>query len=39
MALLKDWSFIGGIGLTWDVVFVDGESAFIKEENVNRTSI
>ncbi|XP_018317760.1 LOW QUALITY PROTEIN: secretin receptor [Mycetomoellerius zeteki] len=33
MALLKDWSFIGGIGLTWDVVFVDGESAFIKEEN------
>ncbi|KAG5312952.1 PTH1R protein, partial [Pseudoatta argentina] len=32
MALLKDWSFIGGIGLTWNVVFVD-ENAFIKEEN------
>jgi len=34
MALLKDWSFIDGIGLAWDVVFVDGKSAFIREHNV-----
>ncbi|XP_077280194.1 secretin receptor [Temnothorax americanus] len=33
MALLKDWSFIDGIGLAWDVVFVDGQSAFIRERN------
>ncbi|XP_012054603.1 PREDICTED: secretin receptor [Atta cephalotes] len=32
MALLKDWSFIGGIGLTWNVVPFDGKNAF-KEEN------
>jgi len=38
MALFKDWSFIGGIGLTWNVVPFDGKNAF-KEENVNRTSI
>lgn len=36
MALLKDWSFIDGIGLAWDVVFVDGKSAFIRERNVKR---
>ncbi|XP_039308893.1 vasoactive intestinal polypeptide receptor 2-like [Solenopsis invicta] len=33
MALLKDWSFIDGIGLAWDVVFVDGKNAFIREHN------
>ncbi|XP_025072983.1 vasoactive intestinal polypeptide receptor 2 isoform X1 [Pogonomyrmex barbatus] len=33
MALLKDWSFIDGIGLAWDVVFVDGKAAFIRERN------
>ncbi|EZA47641.1 Secretin receptor [Ooceraea biroi] len=32
MALLKDWVFVEGIGLAWDVVFV-GTSAFIKERN------
>ncbi|XP_028046258.1 vasoactive intestinal polypeptide receptor 2 [Monomorium pharaonis] len=31
MALLKDWSFIDGIGLAWDVVFVDGKNVFIRE--------
>lgn len=36
MALLKDWSFIDGIGLAWDVVFVDGKTAFIRERNVKR---
>ncbi|KAL0116049.1 hypothetical protein PUN28_011123 [Cardiocondyla obscurior] len=34
MALLKDWSFIDGIGLAWDVVFVEnGKNAFIREYN------
>lgn len=37
MALLKDWSFIDSIGLAWDVVFVDGKSAFIREHNVKKT--
>ncbi|XP_011685564.1 PREDICTED: secretin receptor [Wasmannia auropunctata] len=31
MALLKDWSFIDGIGLAWDIVVVDGKAAFIRE--------
>ncbi|XP_048509630.1 secretin receptor-like [Athalia rosae] len=33
MALLKDWLFVDGIGLAWDVIMVDGKSAFIKEHN------
>lgn len=34
MALLKDWLFVDGVGLSWDVVSVDGKSTFIKEKNV-----
>ncbi|XP_043287726.1 parathyroid hormone 2 receptor-like isoform X2 [Venturia canescens] len=34
MALLKDWLFVDGIGLAWDVVTVDGRSTFIKERNI-----
>ncbi|XP_024941948.1 parathyroid hormone 2 receptor isoform X3 [Cephus cinctus] len=33
MALLKDWLFVGGVGLAWDVVAVDGKGVFIKEHN------
>ncbi|XP_034946658.1 vasoactive intestinal polypeptide receptor 1-like [Chelonus insularis] len=33
MALLKDWLFVDGLGLSWDVVLVDGKSIFIKENN------
>lgn len=33
MAILKDWLFVDGLGLAWDVV-VDGENTFIKERNV-----
>ncbi|XP_053594603.1 vasoactive intestinal polypeptide receptor 1 isoform X2 [Microplitis demolitor] len=33
MALLKDWLFVDGVGLSWDVVSVDGKSTFIKEKN------
>lgn len=36
MALLKDWLFVDGVGLAWDVVSVDGKSTFIKEHNVNK---
>ena len=35
MALLKDWLFVDGVGLAWDVVTgVDGKGSFIKERNV-----
>ncbi|KAG7199215.1 hypothetical protein KM043_018086 [Ampulex compressa] len=33
MALLKDWIFVDGIGLAWDIVLVDGRSTFIKERD------
>lgn len=36
MALLKDWLFVDGLGLAWDVIRVDGKNAFIKEHNVSR---
>ncbi|XP_029159918.1 vasoactive intestinal polypeptide receptor 2-like [Nylanderia fulva] len=34
MALLKDWIFIDGIGMAWNVVFVNGNSAFINERSM-----
>ncbi|XP_050444865.1 vasoactive intestinal polypeptide receptor 2-like [Cataglyphis hispanica] len=33
MALLKDWIFIDGIGMAWNIVFV-GNSAFINERSM-----
>jgi len=33
MVLLKDWVFIEGIGLAWDVAFAETD-AFITERNV-----
>lgn len=37
MALLKDWIFIDGIGMAWNVVFVDRNNAFINERSVKNT--
>ncbi|CAG5095696.1 Similar to Vipr1: Vasoactive intestinal polypeptide receptor 1 (Mus musculus), partial [Cotesia congregata] len=34
MALLKDWLFVDGVGLSWNVVSIDGKSAYIKEKNI-----
>ncbi|KMR05154.1 parathyroid hormone parathyroid hormone-related peptide receptor-like protein [Lasius niger] len=34
MALLKDWIFIDGIGMAWNVVFVNGNSVFINERSM-----
>ncbi|XP_072754458.1 secretin receptor isoform X2 [Anoplolepis gracilipes] len=34
MALLKNWIFIDGIGMSWNVVFVDGNSVFINERSM-----
>ncbi|XP_043487306.1 secretin receptor-like [Polistes fuscatus] len=33
MALFKEWVFVDGIGLAWDVILVDGDRIFIKERN------
>lgn len=35
MALLKEWVFIDGIGLAWDVILVNDDGVFIKERNVS----
>nr|XP_031840134.1 secretin receptor-like isoform X1 [Nomia melanderi] len=34
MALIRDWIFVDGVGLAVDVVYVDGNNAFIKQRNV-----
>lgn len=35
MALLKEWVFVDGIGLAWDIILVNGDGVFIKERNVS----
>lgn len=35
MALLKDWLFVDGLGLPWDIVQVDGINTFVKDHNVS----
>ncbi|XP_043663969.1 secretin receptor-like isoform X1 [Vespula pensylvanica] len=33
MALLKEWVFIDGIGLAWDIILLNDDGVFIKERN------
>lgn len=36
MSILKNWLFIDGIGLSWDIITIDDQSTFIKERNVGK---
>ncbi|XP_046813173.1 secretin receptor-like [Vespa crabro] len=33
MALLKEWVFVDGIGLAWDIVLANGDGVLIRERN------
>lgn len=34
MSILKNWLFIDGVGMSWDIVIVDEQTTFIKEKIV-----